>query len=71
MWLLLIQCSLYDFYIFYHTTTKTTQQRKQSEMLGIILHSNFPTTKTLIDEQKVSDLSPLYTLAIVTIRHVM
>jgi len=49
------------------------QQRKQYELLGIILHTNFPTKKktTQIDEQKFSDLNPLCTLAIVTRGHVM
>ena len=27
------------------TTNKTTQQRKQNELLGIILRTDFPTTK--------------------------
>ena len=47
MWLLLllIKCSLYYFYMFYHTTTKIMQPRKQNELLGIILHSYFPATE--------------------------
>ena len=46
------------------------QQRKQNELLGVILHTDFPTKNKQIDEQKVKDLSPKYTLVIVTRRHV-
>jgi len=46
------------------------QQRKQNELLGVILHTNFPKQSTLIVEQKVSDINPLYTSADVTRRHV-
>jgi hypothetical protein len=46
------------------------KQKKHNELLGAILLTDFPTKNKQIDEQKVKDLSPKYTLVIVTRRHV-
>ena len=46
-----VSCILYTVFISTsnaqpnHRTTKTMQQRKQNELWGIILHTNFPKTK--------------------------
>jgi hypothetical protein len=50
----------------HHTAIKTMQQRKQNGLLRIILLTVYQQHNTIIDEQKVNDLNPLYTLAIVT-----
>jgi len=54
-----------------HTTTKTMQQRKQNELLGVTVHSYFPTTKYTNQWTESQRPNPLYTLAKVTRRHVM
>ena len=46
-----------------HTTTKTMQQRKQNELLGIIVHSYFPITKHTNRLTESQRPNPLYTLA--------